>query len=347
MVLALSSGCAAPPPESITRSEPIVAVAPSAAASAPSLIPTGKPFTRPTYLLNAGDEIEIRFSGRSDLNQIVRVGPDGRVTLPSPLRPITVLGLSMDEVDKALAGAIHEMTAGSDGKVEYLLLEGDEIDIRFTTNTSLNQSARVRPDGYVSLPIIKAVKAAGRTTDDLERELIQRYSEYVRQSDLTVVLRNFDATRARILVNGVLMPPGLQDSHPSASLRNFSAPQIFIAGEVPKPGILAYRNGLTLLQAIIEAGGTKATSEMRSVVVLRKSDRDESMVIRRNLLADLTSAETHDIELNPSDIVIVPKTSIAGVNELVDQYVYQLIAPLKNSSFGFIYNLRSTTVTYP
>jgi len=130
---------------------------------------------------------------------------------------------------------------------------------------------------------------------------------------------------------------------PVVVLRTFQPMQVFVGGEVDKPGALAYRRNMTLRQALIQVGGYKRSAELTTVLVLRRGEAAEGLVIRRDLRTD---AETGggDLYLEPYDVVVLPKSNIATVGDVLDQYVFSLFPILRNSSLSFFYNLRSTEV---
>lgn len=103
------------------------------------------------------------------------------------------------------------------------------------------------------------------------------------------------------------------------SLRSFASPQVFVGGEVVRPGVIAFRSNMTVMQALVEVGGYKPSGE-RNVIILRKSGAS-GVLMRRNLLTDLTEGTTNDMILAPSDVIVLPKTTITSVAEVVDQYV--------------------------
>ena len=328
---------AAPPPPGIYPSQrPTHVTAPGDPTQAMTQSPQA-------YRLQVNDEIDIRFPGLPALDQTVRLGPDGRIVVPH-LRPVHALDRTLDEVTQDLQAAIRALTPdGLPSAGQYVLRPGDEVEVRFLHHPQLTQLQRLRPDGLISLQLVKTVRAEGLTPEALEADLLQRYQAFLRQPELTVVVRNFDLASATVRVRDNVLPVGLTTAQPVALLRSFATPQVFVAGEVARPGMLTYRRRMTLLQAIVESGSHKPSGELRSVLVLRKSGQGEPLTIRRDVLADLTTHRTQDIELQPGDIVVVPKTAVANVAEAMDQYVYQVLAPLRNSSFGFVYDIRRPT----
>jgi polysaccharide export outer membrane protein len=312
-----------------------IAPAPHGAAAR---VPEGR------FILGAGDEIEIRVPDRAELNQVARIRPDGQITIPM-LGTVLAAGRSAEEIETEITRRFRELGAKSaDAPRTYLIAVGDTLEIKFANHPDLNQVERVRPDGKISLPLVKSVAAEGRSPESLEGELIERFSKILKRVDLVVIVKEY--TSQKIMTGGVIARAGFEDVRPSVIVRVFNPPQIFVGGEVIRPGVLAYRSPVTALQAIVEAGGDKATSEMRSVMVLRKTGLETPQVMRIDLREDLEDGgTTNDLYLQPNDIVIVPKTAVANVAQLLDQYVFQILPPLRNSSFGFIYSMGGATTT--
>ena len=64
---------------------------------------------------------------------------------------------------------------------------------------------------------------------------------------------------------------GLTGLQPVVVVRTFQTPQVFITGEVARPGVVPYTPGLTLLQALAEAGGHLPSGDVTKLVVLRRA----------------------------------------------------------------------------
>jgi protein involved in polysaccharide export with SLBB domain len=94
---------------------------------------------------------------------------------------------------------------------------------------------------------------------------------------------------------------------------------------------------LTCLQAIIQAGGFKNTAKLKNIVILRNQGTEKPLFITINLKADLKKhAQHNDILLKPYDVVFVPKTFIAKLNQFVDQYIRQLIPVTTTVGFSYV-----------
>lgn len=296
-----------------------------------------------TYLINIGDELEVRFPDMPGLNDLIRVRTDGKISLPL-VGTIQAEGVPPQELEAELAKRYAAMGQGdvtsSDAK-KYLITINDELDIKFSNQPELTQSVKVRPDGKISLSLVKTIGAEGKSPEELEKELIAKYKVFIKKPDLVVIVKT--ATSNLVTLNGKVIRAGMEKAKPIVIVKSYTTPQIYIGGEVVRPGVLTYRSSVTLLQAVIEAGGNKPTGEMRSVIVLRKIGTDTPLLIRRNLSTDQTDTTSNDIFLQASDIVIVPKTRIASSAEFLDQNLYQLFPVFRNSAFSFAYNLTPAT----
>jgi len=327
--VAAAAGCAAPMPQGIYPASPVQQATPA---------PAERRFT-----LSVNDEVEVRFPGRPDMAQTVRIRPDGRIALPF-IEPVSAESKTPEELQTAISEAYKRLggAAARDQGGRYLISENDELEVRFAFQTTFNQTVRVRPDGFISLSLVKLVRAEGRTPEELEADLIKRYREHLRDPELTVSVRSFTGNRVAA-EGGRIYRGGFDDLQPLVLVRAAAPTQVFVGGEVQRPGVFPHRNNLTALQAILEAGGYNPRSELKSVMVIRKTDSGQPVMIRRDLYSDLrTQNSTNDIFLQPSDVVIVPQTGIAGVAQTLDQYVFQIVPFIRNSSFTFLYNLRDS-----
>jgi polysaccharide biosynthesis/export protein len=178
---------------------------------------------------------------------------------------------------------------------EYQISSGDQLDIKFFYHPELNESLPVRPDGKISLRLIGDVQAAGLEPSALATELRQRYARDLRDPEITVIVKTF------------------------------SAQQIFVDGEVERPGQLELPPGLTVWQAVIKAGGFKNTATRESVILIRRGDHDQPIPYRINLKPDYLEQTSAAMQLQPYDVVFVPKTWIAEADKFTQQYVQDLL----------------------
>jgi len=172
---------------------------------------------------------------------------------------------------------------------------GDEIDIRFRYWPELDESQIIRPDGMISLQLVQDVQAAGLTPVQLREQLLSLYEAKLRDPEIAVIIRSLANQR------------------------------IYVGGEVNSPGLIPLQGDVTLLEAIITAGGfDKTSAQIRNVVLIRLEEGK-----RRAWTVDLRTAlrepESSPVYLRPNDVVFVPRTPIDRLDQWVDQYLSQTI----------------------
>lgn len=315
-----------------------VALPQASSTSVPTLAP---PVAAPeAFFLSVGDELEIKFPDRPDLNESAKIRPDGKISM-------ALIGTLMAErktpemLEAEITRRYRELAvnASAAGEKKYLISYNDELEIKFPYHENLDQIVRVRPDGRIALSMIGVVVVEGKTPEDLTQELNTRYSKFLRKPDIAIIMRSFSSPR--LMVDNLVGQAGLGRIQPVVIVRNFAPLQIFVGGEVQRPGVLAYRNSLTAIQAIIEAGGRKSGATRYSVVILRKTDGVAGpQLLHINVSSEaVASGEGLDSLLQPFDVVVVPKTQLTEVVDFMGQ-LFDVLPPLKNSLFSFIYDLR-------
>jgi len=298
---------------------------PSAVASAP-----------PRFVFAAGDELDLRVPDAPQFDQTLKVRPDGKISLPL-VGTVHAQGRSPEDVQDELRERFAQL-AGAPGQRDYLLHPGDELEIKFPYHTQLNEVLRLRPDGKLQLQMIGTVQAEGLSPEELQQELKRRYARFLKVPELSVMVRS--TTSQNVRVAGGTGRAGLAGLTPTVIARGFQPAQVFVGGEVGRPGVLAFRPGLSLLQALVEAGGQLPAGDATQLVVLRRGVDESIQVLRPGLPQDYLRAPDRDLVLQPFDVVLLPKSDAATLADRLNTYLFNLFPPLKNSSFGFSYNLR-------
>jgi protein involved in polysaccharide export with SLBB domain len=324
VTLSLLGGCASEPPR--PQPGPVTVVQPAPATEAA------------TYTLMVGDEVDIKVPDAPQYDQTARVRPDGKVSL-NVVGTLHALGRTPDDV-QAEVRERYQAAAGGRTQREYLLHPNDEIDIKFPYVPSLNELVRVRPDGKVQLQLIGTVQVEGLSPEALQAELKRRYARVIRVPELSVLVRT--ATSQSVRTDRGVGRAGLAGLEPTVLVRSFQAPQVFVTGELARPGMLSYTPGMTLMQALAQAGGQLPTADIERLVVLRRTSAGSAEVVEPHLSAQYLYAPDKDVALQPFDVVLLPPTRVAVLGQSLDQYVFKLLPPLRNSSFGFVYDLRKT-----
>lgn len=219
------------------------------------------------------------------------------------IRPVGILVVSLGV---ASTGCSYRSAAMLDSPADlppvstapYRVRVADTLDVAFFQSETLNQSRKVGPDGGIQLMLVGRVDVVGRTLSDVTEELTDRYRAELVDPQLTV------------------------------SVQEFSAMTVYVGGEVTQQGGVPYRGGLTVVQAIMDAGGFLETARLSEVVLTRRGPDGIPVATVANIEHVLRSASfSDDVALAPMDIVYVPRSRIADVNNFMEQYVYDNLPP--------------------
>ncbi|MEJ8856514.1 polysaccharide biosynthesis/export family protein [Variovorax robiniae] len=294
----------------------------------------GAPQPDAGYTFEPGDEFDLRVPDAPQLDQSLRVLPDGNVSLPL-MGVVRFQDRTVDEVQKDLRARLDKL-AGEAPNREYLLRPNDELEIKFPFAKVLNDVVRLRPDGKIQLQLVGMVRAEGRSPEELAQDLRARYATYVRNPDVAVIVRTVNSQSVRT-ANGVGRA-GLFGLKPTIVIRSYQAPQVFVGGEVAKPGTLPFRPGLSLVQAMVEAGGQLPSGDPSALMLLRRRQDNTLEVVSTGFTADALRSPDRDILLRPFDVVMLPKSGVAIAADKLNQYVYNLVPFLKNGSIALNYD---------
>ncbi len=169
-----------------------------------------------------------------------------------------------------------ESAAGATPYASSALQEGDVIRVSFEGNTNLNTLAKVQLDGSISMPLVGDVKAAGKTLPELKTDLTTRYERLLKESEISVTLVS-------------------------------SAAIVYVSGAVLKPGRYPMDRPLTVLDAIMEAGGFDYNRAKLSEVTVYRLENGVQQYYTVNLKRTLRGVDSSPFYLKPFDTVRVPE----------------------------------------
>lgn len=164
---------------------------------------------------------------------------------------------------------------------DFLLGPEDVLEITVWRNQDLSRQTVVRPDGMVSMPLIGDVQASGQTANQLAARIADRLKEYKESPSVTV------------------------------SVKEVNSYNIYVLGEVQKPGKYQLKSHTSVLQAIAVAGGFTiyASKNKMQVVTTETNGEGRPYEIRVPVRYDeLLSGkgERGNFVLKSGDIVVVP-----------------------------------------
>ena len=163
---------------------------------------------------------------------------------------------------------------------EYLIGPGDELEIFVWRQPELSVEVPVRPDGRISIPLVDDIVAVGKSPSQLASEIETSLSEYIRDPKVNVIVRDFVGTFGK---------------------------QIRVLGQAAEPRAIPYRDRMTLMDAIIEAGGlTEYAAGNRSRVIRTVNGKSQEIKVRLSDLMNKGKIE-ENLMLQPGDIIIIPE----------------------------------------
>jgi polysaccharide biosynthesis/export protein len=194
----------------------------------------------------------------------------------SKLQPSTKPG--QGNAAAAAAKIFEANSTASVGGDDYKISSLDVVEITVLNVPELTRTVQVSTSGTISLPLVKTIKASGRTTTQLERDIATK----------------LEATY-------------LQSPQVSVFVKEFNSQKITVDGAVVKPGIFPKNGNVSLLQAIALAEGLSTVADPKGILVFRTVN-NQRMAARFDL-KQVRSGKIADPNLQAGDIVMVDESS--------------------------------------
>lgn len=262
------------------------------------------------YRIGVNDELNVDFFYQPGMNRTVVVRPDGKITLPLK-GDFEAAGLKPRDLGAYVARAYSDILNHPEVTVSVTRYSGKITELqKAITNAPRGQSkvATVGPDGNIYLPLLRPVKAAGRTIEELKGTIMSEYRQDFNNLNVSVLIESLAGNRT------------------------------FVFGEVQRPGPIVMTKPMTTLQAIAMAGGPLTTGTLGKVRVLYWDEKGQP-VVRTINLKNMYSLEIEEDMIVPNNsIIYVPRTAIAEADRFVDQYIRQLFL-WQGESFIFTYGV--------
>ncbi|HWR67416.1 MAG TPA: polysaccharide biosynthesis/export family protein [Desulfomonilia bacterium] len=156
----------------------------------------------------------------------------------------------------------------------YLIGASDLLEISVWGEQNLSRQVSVRTDGFISLPLVGDIEAAGKTPPQLKADLEARLSKFVKDPRCAII---------------VLEP---------------RSKRYYVQGQVTRPGQYTLDQQLTLTQVIPIAGGFTEFADEDDIVILRGEGEQKVRVeIDFNRII---KGKAEDVPIRPGDTIIVP-----------------------------------------
>ncbi len=249
------------------------------------------------YRIGPGDLLVLKVFEVDQLSQTVRVSEDGSITLPL-LGRVVVEGLTQEGVVQKLTGLLS---------AKYVKNPQVTIFIKEYKNQQVAVIGAVVNAGSYELVgrknLLQIISMAGGFSENAGDEVfILREGPDGKTATIIIDLKD-------LLVNGnqalnvPLEPNDVVNVPVDKEIR------VFVMGRVTKPGAVRAKlsEGITLLQAIADAGGLAEGAKEKAVLITRKDTAGKEQKIRVNL-KDIIKGKKKDIVLQEGDVVFVPES---------------------------------------
>jgi polysaccharide export outer membrane protein len=177
---------------------------------------------------------------------------------------------------------LPEPTAGRDVLVEsYLIDVGDQVQVSVWKNPELSISGPVRPDGKIAVPLVGDIMAAGRTPEELSAAIREELASYIKNPNVTVILTGIEG-------------------HAFLS-------RIRVTGAVANNTSMEYHQGMTVLDAVLDAGSVDLYADSNRTKLHRRTEAGTSSydIRLKDILED--GDMTTNVLLLPGDVITVPE----------------------------------------
>ena len=160
--------------------------------------------------------------------------------------------------------------------IDYVLGAEDVIQISVWRDEQLTREVVVRPDGFVSFPLIGDVQAAGRTVQEVRADIVTRLTKFIPNPQVSVTVTKVLSYR------------------------------IYVLGRVNKPGEYMVGHTMDVLQALSLAGGLTPFAAENDIRIMRRVSGGQQVFPFRYGDAKKGKDLEHNILLQRGDVVMVP-----------------------------------------
>jgi polysaccharide biosynthesis/export protein len=179
------------------------------------------------------------------------------------------------------AGAPPIETAQTQAVDAYRIGVDDRVQVAVWRNPELGITVPVRPDGMISVPLIGDVLAGGRTPPEVAKDIQDKLAAYVRDPQVAVILTDLR-------------------SHEYLS-------RVRVTGAVRQPVSVPYRPGMTVLDAVLAAGGlTEFAAPDRSELHRKTGEASRTFEVKLDRILNRGDLATN-YPVAPGDVITVPE----------------------------------------
>ncbi len=185
------------------------------------------------------------------------------------------------DASQASASAAGAAQAATEKELHYKIGVGDSVGIHVWRNPDLSTNVPVRPDGYISMPLLGDIKASGLRPEELAAMIEKRLSAFLKDPRVSVIMQGLSSNE---YIN-----------------------RVRVTGAVNRPTSIPFREGMTVLDLVLDTGGINQFAAANKTKIYRKVG-GKTQVLEVQLEDILEKADlSTNYAIMPGDVVTVPE----------------------------------------
>ena len=203
------------------------------------------------------------------------------IALSLVIGTMATTGFAIDISTEAVTATSMETSASTIGSDQiYRLRQGDELTIDVVQQMDLgaNKTFTIRPDGYVSFPMVGNITADGMTVEEFTQSLTNSLSTYIINPDVSVNVAKLGGVR------------------------------VYVFGEINKPGAYTLTKSSTVIDAIGAAGSFNWDTAKKKIFLIHQNDPTKPIEINLNNILK-TGDMSQNYVMREGDILYLTKNS--------------------------------------
>lgn len=247
------------------------------------------------YVIGDGDSLSIAVWGVPELSVAVVVRPDGKITLPAA-GDVIATGFTPTQLGEELTRILGAYVKNPIVTVTVMGITNNRI---YVSGSGVPSQVIILPGRTTLFKLMCGVE--GIVNADLQRASLVRDGEKLAVDIYDLFINGNMSADVDLMSDDILF-------FPSNELN-----KVYVVGAVNTPQAIKYRDGLRILDVILESGGFTKFAKAKAVLILRKKFdeqgnelSDDRVRIKLNLADLMNDGELeHNITLQRGDYVLV------------------------------------------
>jgi polysaccharide export outer membrane protein len=240
------------------------------------------------YVIGEGDTLQISVWGEKELSLAVKVRPDGKITLPA-LGEVTAANMTAKDLQTKLTKELKGVVKNPVVTVIVTEVTNNKI---YIFGGGVKSGVHSLAQRTTLLQLLCQMDDAKKA--DLKRAYVLRDGQKIKRDFFRLFIQGDTAEDIAIEPNDVIFIPTNTDKN------------VYVMGAVSTPKFIEYREGLTVMEAILEAGGFTKFASQNDTLIYRKGDDQKEVTIPVKIKRLINDGDLNqNVKLKPGDYVVV------------------------------------------